>query len=91
MEAAIRRGEEGGGTPLLLPLVIRPLTTRTFSRRSGGGGGITHVMAGVRMIIDPCIPATPERSTSGFHRPGRHCLLAPTATRREMLGVSHER
>ena len=27
-----------------------------------------------RMTIDPCIPTMPGRSTSGVHRPGRHCL-----------------
>ena len=27
-----------------------------------------------RMTIDPRIPTMPGRSTSGFHRPGRHCL-----------------
>ena len=27
-----------------------------------------------RMTIDPCIPTMPGRSSSGFHRPGRHCL-----------------
>ena len=26
------------------------------------------------MTIDPRIPTVPERSTAGFHRPGRHCL-----------------
>ena len=35
----------------------------------------THVMHGPsRMTIDPRIPTMPGRSTSGFHRPGRHCL-----------------
>ena len=32
-----------------------------------------------RMTIDPRIPAMPGRSTPSFHRPGRHCLLAPGA------------
>ena len=27
-----------------------------------------------RMSIDPRIPITPGRNTSGFHRPGSHCL-----------------
>ena len=27
-----------------------------------------------RMTVDPCIPTMPGRSTSGFHRPGRHWL-----------------
>ena len=38
-------------------------------------GGCTHVMpCRGRMIIDVRIPTIPGRSTSGFHRPGRHCL-----------------
>ena len=37
--------------------------------------GCTHVMhGGSRMTTDPRIPTMPERKTSGFHRPGRHCL-----------------
>ena len=35
-----------------------------------------------RMIVDPCTPAMPGRSTSGFHRPGRQ-LLAPSANHPE--------
>ena len=27
-----------------------------------------------RVTIDPRIPTMPGRSTSGFHRPDRHCL-----------------
>ena len=35
-----------------------------------------------RITIDPRIPAMPRRSTSGFRRPGRHCLHpAPSAVR----------
>ena len=38
-------------------------------------GECTHVMHGrSRMTVDPRIPTIPGRSTSGFHRPGRHCL-----------------
>ena len=38
-------------------------------------GGCTHVMHGrSRMTVDTRIPAMPGRSTSGFHRPGRHRL-----------------
>ena len=33
------------------------------------------------MTLDPCIPTMLGRSTSGLHRPGRYCLLAPSATR----------
>ena len=32
-----------------------------------------------RMTVDPCIPTMPDWSTSGFHRPGRHRLVAPSA------------
>ena len=41
-----------------------------------GGCVCAHVMHGrSRMTIDPRIPTMQERSiTSGFHRPGRHCL-----------------
>ena len=39
---------------------------------SGGGGGCTQFVHGCsRMTIDPGIPTTPERGTSGFHQPGR--------------------
>ena len=43
-------------------------------RGDGGGGGcVLTVMHGrSRMTIDPRIPSMPGRSTSGFHRPGRH-------------------
>ena len=38
-----------------------------------GGGGVLTVMHGrSRMTIDPRIPTMPGRSTSGFHRTGRH-------------------
>ena len=40
-----------------------------------GSGGVLDIMHGrSRMTIDPRIPTMPGRSTSGFHRPGRHCL-----------------
>ena len=43
------------------------------SREQGLGG--THVMRGrSHMAVDPRTPTTPGRSTSGFHRPGRHCF-----------------
>ena len=42
-------------------------------RRSWGGGG-SHVMHGrSRMTIYPCMPTMPGRSTTDFHRQGRHC------------------
>ena len=38
-------------------------------------GGCTHYHAGLsHLTIDPRIPTKPGRSTSGFHRPDRHCL-----------------
>ena len=39
------------------------------------GGGCTNVMHGRSSItIDPRIPTTPGRRTSGFLQPDRHCL-----------------
>ena len=39
------------------------------------GGGSTRVMHGrSRMTIDPRISTMPGRTTSSFHRPGRHRL-----------------
>ena len=63
------------------------------SEAGGWGGGCTHVMHGrSRMAIDPCTPTPtmPERSTSSFHRPGRHCLHQARSKRREVFGESHE-
>ena len=38
------------------------------------GGGVLIIMHGRgRITTDPRIPTMPGRSTSGFHRPGRHC------------------
>ena len=42
----------------------------------GSGGALMSCMAVVvlrSITIDPRIPTVPGRSTSGFHRPGRHC------------------
>ena len=53
-------------------------------------GGCTHIMHGdSRMTIDPRILTMPGRSTSGYHRPGRH-LIAASAKRCEVFGESHE-
>ena len=42
-------------------------------KRGKRGGGLLIMMHGrSRMTIDPRIPTMPGRSTSGFHRPGRH-------------------
>ena len=44
-------------------------------KKEGRGGECTHVIHGRnRMTIDHRIPTMPRRSTSGSHRPGRHCL-----------------
>ena len=43
-----------------------------------------------RKTIDPRITTTPGHRTSGFHWPGTHCLLAPSANSREVTGGSHE-
>ena len=57
----------------------------------GEGGGVLIVMHGrSRTTIDPRIPAMPGRSTSGFHRPCRHCLHEARSKRREMFGKSQE-
>ena len=41
----------------------------------GGGEGVLNLCMSVRrMTIDPRVSTVPERSTSGFHQPGRHCL-----------------
>ena len=46
-----------------------------------------------RMTIDRCISKMPGRSTSGFHRPGRHCLhqarIAMGCLRGDMKGELH--
>ena len=39
-----------------------------------GGGGTQFVHGRSRMTIGPRILTMPGRSTSGFHKPGRHCL-----------------
>ena len=39
----------------------------------GGGGGACVMHGRSRMTVDPRIPTVPGQSTSGFHRPGRHC------------------
>ena len=59
-----------------------------------GGGGVLISMRGrSRMSIDPRVPTRPGRSTSGFYRPGRHCLhQARSAVRRwasRMKGELH--
>ena len=42
---------------------------------AGRAGGCTQFVHGrSRTTIDPRIPTMPGRSTSGFQRPGRHCL-----------------
>ena len=51
---------------------------------SGGrGGGYTHFMHNRSICtLNPRIPTMPERSMSGFHPAGRHCVRqAPSAVR----------
>ena len=45
-------------------------------RGRGGRGGVLIIMhgRGRMMTIDPRTPTMPGRGTSGFYRPGRHCL-----------------
>ena len=51
------------------------LVSKIAGGTGGGGAGGTQLVHGRgRMTIDPCIPTMPGRSTSGFHRPGRHYL-----------------
>ena len=45
-----------------------------------GGEGLLDLMRGrSRITIDRRIPKIPRGGTSGFQRPGRHCLPAPGA------------
>ena len=46
-----------------------------WKRMAEGCNGVIFCMAVVVKTIDPRITAMPGRSTSGFRRPGRHCLL----------------
>ena len=61
-------------------IVIRPmfeglLRRAAVARARRPGGGILIFMHGrSRMTLDPRVPTMPGRSTSGFHRLGRHCL-----------------
>ena len=61
-----------------------PLASHPAHR--GWGGIVMHGRS--LMAIDPRITTMPERSTSCFHRPGRHCLHQ--ARSGEVFGVSHE-
>ena len=44
------------------------------ARRRLGGGVLDIMHDHSRITTDPRIPTLPGRSTSGFHRPGRHGL-----------------
>ena len=47
-------------------------------------------MAVVCQAMDPRIPTIPERSTSGFHRPGKHHVRqAPRAKKCVVWGDNH--
>ena len=54
----------------------------------GNGGGVrrgTHFMRSRSVkTIDPSIPTMPERSTSGFYRPGGRCV--PQASKQARIG-----
>ena len=46
----------------------------------------------VRSSMDSRIPAMPERSASGFHRPGRHFVFSTTnAKRHEVFSESRKK
>ena len=57
-------------------LISSSNTSRSSLTTSHSGGErCTHVTHGrSRMTIDPRIPTMPGQRTSGFHRPGKHCL-----------------
>ena len=58
--------------PTSTPIVPKNESQRTTSKAGGGRGA--HVMHGrSRVTVDPHIPTMPGRSTSDFHRAGRHC------------------
>ena len=67
--------------------------SRSFAFRSEAGwrgGGCTHAMHGRSgMTMNLRIPTMPRRGMLDFS-PTRQKLLAPSATRREVLGASHE-
>ena len=94
VEGRDRGGEEkeegkdsggGGGTHLWHAFSYLTIDDASISRRSTGGGGEgePHFMHSCSHItIDPRILTMPGRSTSGFHRPGRHRVhLARSAVR----------
>ena len=61
-----------------------------YSEQKEGGGGVLDIMHGCsRLMIDARIPAVSGWSTSGFHRPGRHCLHQARSTM-GCFGESHE-
>ena len=73
--------EIGQGAPSfsenIFSIAVRVPVKQASGRIRGGGGGWVYsiFMHGrSRMTIHPRTPATPGRSTSGFHQPGRHCL-----------------
>ena len=58
--------------------------TENLGRARREGSGCSHVLMFMHgrsgMTIDPWIPAISGRSTSGFHRPGRHSLHQARST-----------
>ena len=53
----------------------------SVTEERGRDGGVLGTMHGrSRVTIDLRIPTMPGRSTSGFHRPDRHCLQRARST-----------
>ena len=69
------------GAPGFISILVRSVVHcfPLFAWCWGWGKGVhtVNTMHGrSRMRIDSRTPTTPGRSTSGFHRPGRHCSCA---------------
>ena len=62
-------------------------------KRGGGRGALMSCMDRSLLSVDPRIPTMPGWSTSGVHRPGRHCLhqarSAVTCSATRMKGTLH--
>ena len=64
---------------VLLVVLEHPSILRGGEGVAGGGGVYPILMhGGSRMAIDPRTSTMPGGSTSGFHRPGRHCYIVFT-------------
>lgn len=60
-----------------IPTMSRPSTSE-FTEWVEGGSALISCMAVGCSGIDPRIPTTPVRGTSGFYWPGRHSVIACT-------------